>query len=457
MDKVINFLKEENLATPSRIEAGLLRGSISRVLQIQEKLDDILRPNFGVAEDLGPRSISDPFNFVASASIRGDRSCMIWECRHARIRNLARYAALYCDKVRIPLWIPRAAQIQRDDWNGRYIFAGTLLSVLELRPIAEGGIIEFVPDYIQLCSDHLKQAIPSYPRIDEVRRRFLSKYLNRFHAEYEPPSKDVPEPTVRITGPSDFIEHGEGLRVLNRVPDWAPRMTGSVRNPKPLRLSSAAIRKSGLVDQLFNSMASDLYLQQFYGIQDDASYLTDLPGEAEFFRAVSHHEHIEASTVKLCSRLVHTVPLLAESSLDTVMRIRRQDHESFLVYRNTLMKIVRDYIKTQKIVSDREAREIYTDILQPEITKLSNQARIQRRAAGKKFAIKAGVSGVAIALGVWGGLLPAELAGLFKAVGGFNLLKEIGEALASMEKNPAEIRNHNLYFLLRLKEQTPHR
>jgi hypothetical protein len=58
---------------------------------------------------------------------------------------------------------------------------------------------------------------------------------------------------------------------------------------------------------------------------------------------------------------------------------------------------------------------------------------------------------VAVGLGAYGGLLPSDLGGLLKMAGGVGLLSQIGEAVGLIEKSPAEIRNQNLYFLLKLQ------
>jgi hypothetical protein len=131
----------------------------------------------------------------------------------------------------------------------------------------------------------------------------------------------------------------------------------------------------------------------------------------------------------------------------------RNGNHAFLVYRDALRSVLRDYVEVNHEITDRDARQLYDDVLRPEIAKLHAQAQVHRKSAGKKFLIKAAASGAAIAIGVFGGLLPAELAALFKAVGGFSLVKEVGEALGSITNHPDEIRSHNFYFLLRIRER----
>jgi hypothetical protein len=57
-----------------------------------------------------------------------------------------------------------------------------------------------------------------------------------------------------------------------------------------------------------------------------------------------------------------------------------------------------------------------------------------------------------LSLGVVAGLIPSELAEIFKW-GGIALSAQIAEALVSVERDPAEIRSHNFYFLYRLSRE----
>jgi hypothetical protein len=51
-------------------------------------------------------------------------------------------------------------------------------------------------------------------------------------------------------------------------------------------------------------------------------------------------------------------------------------------------------------------------------------------------------------------VLPAHLVDLIKAVGGVNVAKDLADAFNSLESNPPEVRNSNLYFVLRLKQSS---
>jgi uncharacterized surface protein with fasciclin (FAS1) repeats len=67
--------------------------------------------------------------------------------------------------------------------------------------------------------------------------------------------------------------------------------------------------------------------------------------------------------------------------------------------------------------------------------------------------VKTAATSAVLGLGVFGGLVPAQMLELLKALGPVKVFADLAEAYSSIEKNTAEVRSHNLYFLLRLKQE----
>lgn len=215
--------------------------------------------------------------------------------------------------------------------------------------------------------------------------------------------------------------------------------------------------KSGLIAEIFDGIGRDVAIQQVLGLKYDAKYLTNLPGEAMVLsRFNSEDVFFEQCRTTLCAELTHSVPLLSEVPIQTVLKVRSEEADAFRQYRAAISKIVGEYIRQRKTVGRREAKDIYSDVLRPELMKLNSEAKAVRRTAIKKAVAKTLIAGGVVGLGVFGGLLPTALSDLAKAVGGVGLVRELGEALSAIEKNPAQIRNNNMYFLLRLAQETEH-
>ena len=204
----------------------------------------------------------------------------------------------------------------------------------------------------------------------------------------------------------------------------------------------------------FEEIGRDVTLQQFYGMRYDTKYLTDRPGEAEFLRSLNKEHEIAKQTATLCARLAHSIPLFADVPIEIVARIRRDDHEAFQQYRAALGDIVQKYVASGRAIGDAEANEIFLDELAPKLMQLERKARLERRAALKKSFLKTAITSAVVGLGIYGGILPSHLVELCKMVGGVKLASDVAETFSSVEKYSTEVRNHNLFFLLRVKQDT---
>jgi len=133
-----------------------------------------------------------------------------------------------------------------------------------------------------------------------------------------------------------------------------------------------------------------------------------------------------------------------------VLKVRREEPEAFANYRVSLTGIVKNHVATGGTVGKKEAKEIYEDILRPNLLALQTKAKNFRRANLNKGLLKAAASWVLVAIGIYAGILRSDISKLVTAVGGFNIARDLAEALGAIGTNPDEVRNHNLYFLLRL-------
>ncbi len=208
-----------------------------------------------------------------------------------------------------------------------------------------------------------------------------------------------------------------------------------------------------MVDEIFNGIAEDATLQQFYGAKYDTKYLTDRLGEAEFLSSISSEFELAKQKQALCAHLAHSIPLFSEVPIETVVKIRREDNEAFQQYRSTLGEIIKRYVSSDKQIRTPEAKEIYFDELEPRLRELQRRARFERRTVLKKGVLKTAATTAMVGLGIYSGILPPHLIEICKSIGGVKLAADVAEIFASMEKHPPAIRNHNLYFLLRVKEE----
>lgn len=393
----------------------------------------------------------DEATYIPSASLRGDAGCLHWNCRLPKIRALSRYVALYCDKAIVPITIRPFEEkpSHENELFARFNLLSKILGIMELRPLLEAGLVQLVPGELQLCREHWDESVPERRRIMRVAQRLAASNLERFSVTYRPPTRPFDSPYLDFRGPEEYLEHGQLGTVLDSVPRWLKK----VQSRGSMKLSTEAVRRHKLLLHIFGRMANDAFLQSYFGAPFDARFVTDSIGESEFFDALYRRDVLARRTAALCAQLSHDVPLMADTPIEVILKLRREEPEAFANYRAALTDIVKSYAGKAKAVSTAEAKEIYLDLLKPKLDALDVQAKNLRKTQTKKSLLKVGAASALVGLGIYTGVLPAEIAALVKTIGGFSVARDLADALGAIERNPTEVRNNNLYFLLRLKQK----
>jgi hypothetical protein len=444
--KLIDTLEDYGLVEANSITKSVSKLPFGEIEKIRNELEEAVRVDVPPVHT-DPDVSFNAFNFLASSSFRGESGCSHWECRLRKGAILARYAALFCDQVVVPFrFHPTSHRATKTSQRER--LATTLLILSEFRPLLDAGVIVPAPSDVHYCTEHFISEVPQGQQILATQRELAESLYKELRVVYEPFPKYG---TLRLTGPEEYLEHGALFRVLSSHPRWLPP---HAKTEKSYDLTIKDMRASGIVDSLTWQIAMDAAIQQVYGCRFGCSYLTDRPGEATFLTRISNADAVAARTAALCAELVHSVPLFTDISLDRVMTIRREDHAAFASYRAAVTKIVSENICEAKELSSKEARELYRDVLEPEVLSLEQQAKNERKFGLKNSLTKIGIVTGIVALGAYTGLLPGNLGEWYKAAGGAALGTGLAEVVTSMSRNPKAVRNHNLYFLLRLKQET---
>jgi hypothetical protein len=199
-----------------------------------------------------------------------------------------------------------------------------------------------------------------------------------------------------------------------------------------------------MVRVLFSGIARDVVFHQQFGPRFDATYLTDLAGEAEFLQLLSKDDDLAVKTARLFANLTHEIPLLTDLPVRTLLKIREENPDSFEAYRCTLKKIVKEHILQGRPATQAEARDVYEDILAPALAELQVEAKRQHtRWARKSVGTAAFAIGV-VSLGATGVLQSASVMALLGGATIKGLLDQLTEA------GTEPVTGSNLYFLLRL-------
>jgi hypothetical protein len=278
------------------------------------------------------------------------------------------------------------------------------------------------------------------------------EHIEQFEMLYEPGTEDGDLPKLYFRGPEDYIEHGE---VVIRFPEppqwiaksWRPGPDGLVRIP------AKKAKRTGLVQALFQRIASDTTFQLAYGTPRRAKLLTDLPGDTELLRGLDQEDvEVQSQRAILLNALGHALPFTNELSLEQTVRLREELRGAFEQYRFAITSIVRSHERDQDL-TPRRAKELFRDELQPKIVTLENQLETERGRIRRKFAATAAVMSVVVGLGLFGILPPAIALGLLGGAATMKIADQLGDAASPVP----QVASSDLYFLLKMKQRVQRR
>ena len=399
--------------------------------------------------DTNSSALPDPFSFHASASIRGDSGCRSFDCRGNKVSFLARYAALYANELIFPLSL-RPPEKVKHIFEMRSLLAQNLFALFLLRPLITGGIVFPVVMRTQHCIHHAKLMEMTTEIVHDFSQFTARNLLNEFRLTYELPEKSPSgQPTLYLEGPEEYIEHGGLAQRLDEPPEWLPR---TARFDKNGQVEVRGEHKRHMVAQLFVDIADNVTFYLAYGIRRNARFLSDMPGETDFLEWLTDDERMLSKSLAL-HELEHSVPVLADLPVATILRIRKEERDSFEAYRAAIGTISAAIMSAKNRVSKKEAREMFRTAIEPELRRMNREMVAYRRTQDRRLlaGIVSVVAGVAI--GAYSGLPPlvsVPLVGAASVVGTRLLSKAVESAC---EHGPETKQKNDLYFLLKLTQE----
>lgn len=441
----ISALLEENglISTPAILDTVMNRWNV-RVLEgfLERLYQEALLSDSRVREELSENATRDFFTFVASSSVMGRGGCSEPNCRSGRAGLLARYAALYADKVVVPMELIDPHRTERPktsiaEFELRSWTLGTVLCIHAMRPVVDAGLVTIVPPELHFCKECAAHALRKIRRVSRAANNLALANMDRFSITYR---GDGPAPLFMIHGPSELCEHGRTGVAFLQPPKWLPKSYGSRAN---VPLSSAMMKRSGLVRRLFEQIGLQVAVQQFLNDRYKAKTITTHPGELTLLSSLNPSSgRFNRATTSL-ARLTHSIPMMGGIPLAKAVRIRREEGAAFLVYRKALMDTVNPLIGGKRVLTESEAAEMVTQVLEPELARLRQIEEGERRGAWRKTGLRLGVAATLLTLGLFKGLQPMEYAALGAAAG-------VADTIGGIVRGSGSAENERLYFLLRL-------
>src|SRR6185437_7318990 len=144
-----------------------------------------------------------------SASLRADSTCGEFECRAIKLDFLARYTALYANKVIVPVRLSSPDTERKLPSTARYDLQHAIQTLLQLRPLINAGLVEPAVMRSPHCKHTIEWVRDMNQVVYEVAEDLAKDVSREFEVTYQLPGKAPSgRSTVYVEGPEDLLEHG---------------------------------------------------------------------------------------------------------------------------------------------------------------------------------------------------------------------------------------------------------
>lgn len=396
-----------------------------------------------------PREI-DPFSFIASRSLRGGE-CGAYACRMQKLDLLGRYAALYANRVILPLYMSDPEKLSNEKAAAREV-SEAALALLRLRPLIDAGLV-FPVVMVSFHCVHTKEWCETMTHlVHDVADHAAKDLQDEFRLMYQlPEMSPTGRSTIYLDGPEDFVDHGSVVQLFDEGKEWRQK---SWRYDREGKVELRGQRKVAALEYLFNAIAEDTTFYLAYGRNRNARYLTNRAGEAFLLDWLTQDEEVAASSAAMNAYLAHSLPLVGDLPLSKLLKMRREEREPFERYRLAIQQVLTEVAGKKKRISKKEVKEMFRERIEPELTKMKAELYQERRRQVRRIVGGVGSLAASIALGAFGGIVPVMLgkaAALTTGIIGSGL---VGKAALSSCEHGASVKEKNdFYFLLRLMKE----
>lgn len=391
------------------------------------------------------REVIDPFSFVASKSLSGQTGCWQYFCRLKKLDVLGRYAALYSTRIILPLPLQHPSNVDSEAEAAQQLSHASL-ALLRLRPLVDAGLI--FP--VVMRSPECEHTIGWTNRMIELAHELTYEAAKDFAGDYQirfqlPEKSPTGIPSIYIEGPEEFLEHGGHVMLFNEPKEWRLK---SWRFSSDGMVELRGSRKLAILYETLSGIADDTTFYLAYGKHCNARYLASRKGETFLLDLVTRRvdEELSASSEALNAYMTHSLPLLGDLPLAKLLKIRREDRDSFVRYRLAVGRLLAEVAKKKNRIGKREVLELFREQIEPELVKMKSELNQERKRQIRRIAGGIGAMAASLALGAFGKVFPLAAGGV-----GVTLL---GKAAQSVCEHGSNLREKNdFYFLLRLTQE----
>lgn len=381
------------------------------------------------------------FNFSTNASLSGSAfPCSCIDCKLENLSELSFFATLYAEKVIIPSPIDYHYQ-QYTHYNlliDRYRLFTDIILLLYIKPLVLRRIIGFYTFHMGLCEECLKREIEKENKLLGQAKQIKEYITNEMKKDFKISTDNkLGDLYIHVEPKSNLILPSE---TFYRIEDNPKCLEKYLKTPNA-SLPFETLKELGLVDYILDPIINDFILHNVWNESLKTTYLTNRPIDTLIMKKLGQDNTSNKTTLNYIKPVL---PLIQNVNLENLLKIRDTDYDSFLVYRDKL----REIIKINDLKTEKDYQDAYNDLIQPEINRMNNVLRKNRKHLIKRIGIDVGLTSIICSIGMYNHFSFDGITGLMSLLGISTGIKDIVE-LSSKES----IEENELYFLWKVNEK----
>jgi hypothetical protein len=364
---------------------------------------------------------------------------------------------MYSDKIYIQSYFTKYPDIScfYDLDSLRETFYNDIMLILELSPLIDNDFIGFYCPETATCftcqaktflgKNAGKNFVSSYKNLQ---KRYLNNMSVEAKIEYD-------ELKFVFNGPEPFFNHS----LSSYQPDVPfplekrPSILKKIEGGAKVKFSKAMIKDLGYHVDYAHTIVSDAMSGLAASKSFNNGFLSDNNLHFDFLNSLQPVRQI-AERNKIAEKyLTSVVPFIEDVELKDILKIRKREEESFLLFRKALNEAIDTFSSSSGITTEKDAKDLYADIIAPSIAHLD----IKVKQAKKDLVVNTyrpviGIAGV-ISFGMLTGLFPDGISEVIKAFGLFKFGTDFVSNLMTLGDSEEKLKSEQFYYLWKLKKK----
>lgn len=403
---------------------------------------------------------TSPYTHSATLSLSGGRQpCSAMPCRTAHIEELGRFAALYSDRVYIrnPFmdYLIHPTHLKKDNESSlRLRFLADVRVLLRVRSLVEAGKVVPVTPPGNRCphclwtkdiaSDERAELIPELHRLEEEYRTRTWATLRKAPHHYD----------IRVNAPADLMPHAVWFKRRELPPGLLAdgSLLRRLESGSAVRLNREMRGHLKIPERYANEVFTNIIFELLLSRALGTSFLTERELHLDVLASIAGTDDLAARNYIAEKHLTAIVPFAGDISLEDLTKLRQREDEAFVLFRTALNEAIDEARGPKKDFSERDARQLYADVLAPAIAQMDRRVEVAKKGLRRSALATAASWAGAISFGLYAGILPGGFAALAGALGLTSLVQQMTASAIEKTNVTGDIATDPLFFLWRVKQ-----